>query len=906
MKKNRLVKAGISCVLTGILMAGSLTSFASYQTIYEEKTSEAVYAEGVTRENIQRFTDGGWLNIEVIRVALEAPVKMDVVVNEYLSSRDTLSNIVKKNNANKDIVAAMNADYFDVKNNTTMGHVVKDSEILTTSIGVDQFASFNISGKGVPYVAYINQTKNRLSSADAEVKVDYFNKPYLKFNRVIYYDRLWDDHSLGNTAGTPVIEVVVEDGVITAIHKDAPPVEIPENGYVVSAVGEGIGLVEKAFEVGDAVTIEKDANLGLMQMVVGGGTQLVKDGKLATFTQSSGGYQPRSALGINKARNELIMVTVDGRRNPYRGMTFTELAKLMMELGAYEAINFDGGGSTQIMGKAPWEETLSVLNTPSDGGERRMYTGLVVRKERQDAPTLKGVKLDLGQEKYYMGTSIPLKLIAFDSNYDEMTVDYDKVIWSVSGVKGTFKDNLFVPSESGKATIQAVYEGQRAEATIEVLKGAQRLIVSPSQLALSQNQKQGVSFSVQTASGETFEIPAYAVGFEKHVSVGEYDPISATYRSGDTTGQGYLTFTFEGLKTHVPVSIGTKAFKLYDFEKPTATARPYPEAVTGHYFENPNLSRSGQSGQLVYDFSQTEGTRAVYMDFNAMSVLPTNATGIGMWVYGDEGNGHWLRAHVTDVEGKQHFLTLARNVNWKGWKYLKADLPEGIVGPVTLNRLYLVETDDQKKSAGFIAVDDVEVLLANEVLMDLPKNVTKVKALNAYALPQGVTEKSDRVFNIGYAKKWKETLALLPEDRKLKWVDTENGFNAEFVNGAWLVTVNNKGLSIKNNGIGQWKKIFEFLELNAKAPVIVVMNDGFAFKDPLEKSLFYRKFEALEGDITVVHPTTLKEPLLRYYEGVRVLHLPYATDKTLPYATFAVKDGTIHFKIGEETLKTKS
>ena len=66
-------------------------------------------------------------------------------------------------------------------------------------------------------------------------------------------------------------------------------------------------------------------------------------------------------------------MTVDGRRPGYSvGATLPELAKVMLELGAAEAINLDGGGSTTM-----WLRGRTV-NLPSDGRERPVSTSLVV------------------------------------------------------------------------------------------------------------------------------------------------------------------------------------------------------------------------------------------------------------------------------------------------------------------------------------------------------------------------------------------------------------------------------------------------------------------------------------------------------------------------------------------------
>ena len=61
----------------------------------------------------------------------------------------------------------------------------------------------------------------------------------------------------------------------------------------------------------------------------------------------------------------MYLVTVDGR-GASKGMTQAELANIMHEIGCYTALNLDGGGSTQMVGRIAGENELKILNTPSE------------------------------------------------------------------------------------------------------------------------------------------------------------------------------------------------------------------------------------------------------------------------------------------------------------------------------------------------------------------------------------------------------------------------------------------------------------------------------------------------------------------------------------------------------------
>jgi hypothetical protein len=89
---------------------------------------------------------------------------------------------------------------------------------------------------------------------------------------------------------------------------------------------------------------------------IGGGPTLVKNGKVnVTYTEEvfwgSGvgldNGDPRTAVGYTKD-NHCIMICADGRQAASNGIGLTELAQVMIDLGCVEAMNLDGGGSTQM------------------------------------------------------------------------------------------------------------------------------------------------------------------------------------------------------------------------------------------------------------------------------------------------------------------------------------------------------------------------------------------------------------------------------------------------------------------------------------------------------------------------------------------------------------------------------
>ena len=95
---------------------------------------------------------------------------------------------------------------------------------------------------------------------------------------------------------------------------------------------------------------------------------------------------PRTAVGVDQRGDTLIIMVVDGRQPNYsEGVTLAELAALLREYGAYDAINMDGGGSSTLViesdSGAP-EVLNSTIDNSIPGRERAVgsHLGLWARR----------------------------------------------------------------------------------------------------------------------------------------------------------------------------------------------------------------------------------------------------------------------------------------------------------------------------------------------------------------------------------------------------------------------------------------------------------------------------------------------------------------------------------------------
>ena len=163
---------------------------------------------------------------------------------------------------------------------------------------------------------------------------------------------------------------------------------IPTGGAVLAAYGSGL-RADEVQKMGDGDTVKvllatlpRIPRGAAPVMIIGGWPRILRDGENVagesatvegTLSRNAEARHPRTAVGFSRDSSTLFVLTVDGRSENSGGMTLVELASVMRELGAWQAMNFDGGGSTTMVidGK--------VVNHPSDKeGERAVGNALLV------------------------------------------------------------------------------------------------------------------------------------------------------------------------------------------------------------------------------------------------------------------------------------------------------------------------------------------------------------------------------------------------------------------------------------------------------------------------------------------------------------------------------------------------
>ena len=279
-----------------------------------------------------------------------------------------------------DAIATINASYFGVN-----GVIYGNTKIDGLTAGTTYFIRSAMGIKADGSTIFARQAyRGVLQFNDNEVVINGVNSERNKDTVIVYNG--WQ----GATTGTNDfgVEVIVRNGVVEYISNGKGNNYIPTDGYVISANGTAAEYF-KAVSVGDAINFEEDyinvehgADFNEAIHIIGAGPTLVKDGEIYVTADAEQfpadirvGRAPRSAVGVTKY-GDYIFAVVDGRQAHSKGCTLTEWARILKNnFGAIEAINLDGGGSTELFFKG------SLINSPSDGHERLVGDALTILRK---------------------------------------------------------------------------------------------------------------------------------------------------------------------------------------------------------------------------------------------------------------------------------------------------------------------------------------------------------------------------------------------------------------------------------------------------------------------------------------------------------------------------------------------
>ncbi|MGI8469349.1 MAG: phosphodiester glycosidase family protein [Pyrinomonadaceae bacterium] len=369
------------CVhLLTILLFVSVSTAQDFQTL-----RDGIEYARVTRQS--KSADGKDENVVINLLRLDlTKVRLDVVhAMDSAIGLEKTSSIATRHGA----FAAINAGFFRIDKSIFEGDDVGllqiNGKLLSESNGRTSLLiknekqetkiSFDRLNLSVELCSKSQEIKSKISGINRERK----NEDLILYTPEFHSTTLTDNNG---------VEIIEENGVIKQILEGQGSSQIPGGGSVISATGNYKEKL-KSLKIGDKLSTclqltegsNPTDNFKIIRTedIVTGSPQLIKNGKIditwqeektsKSFVET---HHPRTAVAKLKD-GKFLMVTVDGRSEESGGMSLYQLADFLLEQGATDAMNLDGGGSSTMFldGK--------VVNHPSDKeGERKIGDAILV------------------------------------------------------------------------------------------------------------------------------------------------------------------------------------------------------------------------------------------------------------------------------------------------------------------------------------------------------------------------------------------------------------------------------------------------------------------------------------------------------------------------------------------------
>jgi hypothetical protein len=368
-----------------------------------DTTATETLAPGVTHTRFVR-NGGPWI-VNVVRVDLR---RTDIGIeharaHDQLRTRERVTEMAKRYAAaGTPVLAGINADFFDLKSGENENNQVVRGEwwkgLKVTDSPFDTFdnihVQFSLDSARHPAI-------DRLRF-DGELRSRNGLMPIIALNAnpsgnpegtAIYTPRFGATtprDTARATAELTLSEVGRRRDTILYLRRGVPLATSGNPIATDAVVLAGYGARAKevaALAEGDTLRVVLAASprprgAAPLQLVIGGWPRVVHDGANVagraaidegTISRNAEVRHPRSAVAFTRDSTQLLLVVVDGRSEKSVGMTTVELGDLLIELGAWQGMNFDGGGSTTMV------VNDRIVNTPTDpSGEREVGNALVI------------------------------------------------------------------------------------------------------------------------------------------------------------------------------------------------------------------------------------------------------------------------------------------------------------------------------------------------------------------------------------------------------------------------------------------------------------------------------------------------------------------------------------------------
>ncbi len=704
-----------------------------------------------TEKQLQSFSSNIKQRVSIVTADLN---EKDVNIifskaKDKVKKADTLSQqiqreIFKGNN----VVAGINADMFNITTGFSTGPQVRSGAIIAahnTRSEEKIYPVFGIDKDKKAFIDNIYLTAKLTTGSGNSVDIDNINRESTRNTLILntYQLNEYKKIDFSNSAATGALTVVKGipsqillgreyEGTVDTIGAGSKEAVLSEDYIVLASNGTKADWVKTNLKPGDKIKIKLDYSKPNIVEAVGAYSYLVKDGRtLSSQEMINAGAssalvtsrRSRTAVGIT-ADNRIIAITSDGgtpSKGISDGITLVEMAQLMKDIGAVQAVSMDGGGSTQMNVKLNGENDLKIMNRPSDGTQRAITNGILFVSTTDRANKVGNIQVDKNIV-IYKNSQFKFGISGTDTNYNPINLQNASVNWTVEPKLGRVDSNgLFTSGtklESG--TITAEWGGAKGQANIYVVDDVDTLDINGGITQILQyGNTKGLTLNATAFGGQPVILNNTSAIWSIIGNIGTIDK-NGILKITTKKGSGEVSAQIGTKKATVKIDVEDTSQLIDDFEHLDSSRYSINGYVGGVGGISGDQAKSGKySYKVTYDYDKS-WTRVYNGTINLKHALVDKLGNdisesfmttlmpkkLGMWVYGD-GKAPWLRAVLTDGEGNDRTLDLATRIDWIGWKYIDVDIPSDVPLPISLNYIYMVETNKNLHYKGTVYFDDI-------------------------------------------------------------------------------------------------------------------------------------------------------------------------------------------------------
>lgn len=642
-------------------------------------------APGLEHTRYDRFDARGWNRVNVLSADLATPgLRVDHVSPGPVSSTAPLSTMMARSRS----VAGVNGDFFDISDTGAplgVGRSRGRGLLHAPERGWNQ--ALLVSGKGRARIASTHLRASVQKQGGTKIPVSNLNSPAVRAHGIGLYNSLWGATSRKRvvTGRKNVRQVRIRGGRVRENSRRLGAGPIGKGVTILVGVGKGaqrLSNLKKGNRVAVTYGLDNPARVALS-----GNTVILKDGKVL------GGdpvLHPRTSIGVDATGTRVFVVTVDGRASQSVGVTLGDVAQVLRRLGATDALNLDGGGSSTMMAR-PSGEAVRTVNQPSDGRQRRVPNGLGFRVTSGSTDLadfrVEPLQQHVESDRVLRGLSRVLVARPFNGRYAKTSgTPAWRTDTRTSTSAGRSARAVVVGRSPGTSTVQAYQGTARGSVDLEVLGVPQRLEPSVGRIAFARAGE----FRYVEVWG--YDQDGFGTWVEPRDVQLSYDPAVVTVspsgrgfavRARRTDAATTVRFTAGGVSTTVGTTAGLRRQGVHQFDR---AGQWQAAAVGGTVALAGTTNRTNRAGKALavrYGFRRAaavQGPRLVRLR-HAGIALPRGTRQVRMWVRGD-GKGATVRLELRRRSGGGIVLaTAASRVSWQGWRQVTATVPSSLKQP---------------------------------------------------------------------------------------------------------------------------------------------------------------------------------------------------------------------------------